>query len=578
MGSTQLPTREWSKKSWHRRASKPVTLWMSAFLLAGLTHILIPNYRWVLIHIFTLGVLTNSVVLWSQHLTEKFLQQKCPDSARPWQLRRMMILQAGITLTIAGQWVLNIVDWHWLVTQVGSGIVAAVLLWHAVSLGAQWWRAPKSKPFRPAVAGFVGASLALPVGAVMGALLAMELPGAWQDRLRAAHLIINLTGFVGLAAASALTVLFPALWRTSGLKNRATPMLSLIAAGVVTATGGMLIDARPAITLGLLLSVAGWLVGLQGWITNTIAVLRDPRDRVTYAPVSALLAALWFVGTTGYYAITILFSDLPAHEVPLPTTALLVGFAAQLLLGVMSYLLPTTMGGGPSAVRAGLRETGRAGLFRLTLINLGLAIWLASENSWVRVVMSLLCLGSLAAFVPLLIRSVRAQRGVLMKFTPGPDADPAARPAWNQVTAGVAVISLILALFGGLHGSSGPAQSTPAAAVSSTGNEAVTEVEVTTRGMAFVPDRIEVPAGNRLIITFTNTDSMDHDLKFASGAQSGRLSEGESTELDLGIITADIAGWCTIAGHKTQGMVIDIAAVPADQEDSATPGAPSRSH
>lgn len=558
MGSPQLPTREWSKKSWHRRASKPVTVWMMLFLVAGLTHVLIPNYRWVLIHVFTLGVLTNSIVLWSQHLTEKFLQQKLPETARPWQLRRMMILQAGIVLTIAGQWTAGILPGHWILTQVGATIVAGILLWHAAVLGGQWWRAPRAKAFRPAVAGYVGASLALPVGALFGAVLATELPGDWQDRVRGAHVIVNLGGFVGLAAASSLTVLFPAIWRTSGLRNHATPMLTLIAAGVLTATTGMLLDVRPAVSTGLLIVVAGWIVGLQGWIANTITVLRDPRDRVTYPPVSILMAVLWLVGTLSFYGVRIQLSDAPAHDVPLPTTALLVGFAAQLLIGVMSYLLPTTMGGGPSAVRAGLREMNRVGLFRLTLINLGLAMWLASGNSWIRVVMSMLCLGSLAVFVLLLIRSVRAQRRVLMKEAEGPVVDPGARPAWNQVTAGMAVVALILSLFGGLNGSQGAAPATTQA----TGAESVTEVEVTTRGMTFVPDRIEVPEGDQLIITFTNTDSMDHELKFATGVQSGRLGEGESVELDLGVVTTDIDGWCTIAGHRAQGMVIDIVVVP----------------
>lgn len=555
--ASQLP-KKWSARTWHRRASRPVTVWMILFLVAGLTHILIPNYRIVLVHIFTLGVLTNSIVLWSQHLSEKFLQQRQPDGSRPWQLRRIMILQVGIVLVIAGQWTAGLFDRHWLLTQAGAAVVALVLLWHALVLGGQWWRAPRSKRFRPTVAGYVGASLALPVGAVFGALMAMPLPGDLQDRVRGAHVIVNLGGFVGLAAAASLTVLFPAIWRTKGLRDRAAVMLALIAAGVVLAAVGMLVDARLPTSLGLLIVVAGWSVGLTGWVRNALTVLSDPRGRVTYAPLSILLAVVWLVGTLTFFAVRILLNDAPAHEAALPTTALLVGFAAQLLVGVMSYLLPTTMGGGPAAVRAGLGEMGRIGLFRMTLTNLGLALWLASENSWVRVVMSMLSLGSLAAFVVLLVRSVRAQRRVLLGQAEGPAADPAARPAWNQVTAGIAVIALIMSLFGGLNGSQGAAPPATQATIA----ENVTRVDVTTRGITFVPDVIEVPEGNQLVVTFTNTDSMDHDLKFATGVDSGRLGEGESTELDLGVVTADIDGWCTIAGHRAQGMVIDVVATP----------------
>lgn len=548
-----LPNERWSNRSWHRRASRPVTVWMMLFLIAGLTHVLIPNYQWVLIHIFTLGVVTNSIVVWSQHLTEKFLQQRSPDSDRRFQVARIGVLQVGIVCTIAGQWLLNVWDRHWVLTQVGAGIIAVVLVWHALALGRQWWAAPRSKPFRPAVAGYVGSSLALPAGAVFGGLLAMDLPGDWHERLLGAHTVVNLGGFVGLAAAASLTVLFPAIWRTRGLKNRAAPMLALIAVGIVVAVVGSLIDAALPLALGLLIFVAGWLVGLTAWLGNVAAVARDPRGRITYPSLSILAAVLWLVGTVTVHAVRIIAAGPGVADLAWPTVALLVGFAAQLLLGVMSNLLPTTMGGGPAAVRAGLTELNRIGLFRLTLINLGLAVWLASSHSWLKVVMSVLCLGSLALFVLLLIRSVRAQRRVLLDEAAGPPVDRGSTPPWNQVTAGVATVALIVALFGGLHGPGAVPTTTQA-----TGDEDVTEVEVTTIGMAFVPDRIEVPAGHQLIITFTNTDSMDHDLKFANGLQSGRLSGGESAELDLGVITEDIPGWCTIAGHRAQGMVLDV--------------------
>src|SRR5699024_11235350 len=51
------------------------------------------------------------------------------------------------------------------------------------------------------------------------------------------------------------------------------------------------------------------------------------------------------------------------------TLALTVGFAAQLLLGVMSYLLPATIGGPRPAVKAGLTALDWAGPFRAALLN-----------------------------------------------------------------------------------------------------------------------------------------------------------------------------------------------------------------
>ena len=73
-------------RAWHRKASRPVSIWMAVFILVGLAHPFIPDGSWLLIHIFTLGILTNSILLWSQNLTERFLGQKLDDASRPAQL------------------------------------------------------------------------------------------------------------------------------------------------------------------------------------------------------------------------------------------------------------------------------------------------------------------------------------------------------------------------------------------------------------------------------------------------------------------------------------------------------------
>lgn len=107
--------------------------------------------------------------------------------------------------------------------------------------------------------------------------------------------------------------------------------------------------------LGLIAYCCGWALSLQQWLANVLTVAKDPRDRITFASVSVLMASLWLVLSLVYYTVQHFFMPEPA----LPTLALLVGFAGQLLIGVMSYLLPSTMGGGPAAVRRGLAATGQ---------------------------------------------------------------------------------------------------------------------------------------------------------------------------------------------------------------------------
>lgn len=555
MTPAKLPTKEWSRASWHRRASKPVTVWMAVFVAAGLVHLWIPEYRWVLIHIFTLGVVTNSIMLWSQHLTEKFLQQKLSDDTRPAQLLRFRVLNGGIVLTILGEILVEWWDRHWIVTQVGAALVIVVLLTHALSLAQQWLRSPKGKKYRPAVVGYVLSALFLPVGGVFGALLSMELPPNWHENVRLAHLITNVLGFVGLAAAASLSVLFPAVWRTRGRAERSKAVLTLLTAGTLIATAGCFAFSQWTVALGLAVYTAGWLIGLVSWVGNVLDVLADPRDRVTYASGSLLMALVWLVGIL-LWLIAQVLTEPSLADVTLPSTVLLIGFGAQLLLGVMSYLLPTTMGGGPHAVRTGLAVTNRAGLFRLTLVNLGLVLWQVATYSWLKVVLSFFVFGALVAFIPLLAASVKAQRRVLTGEEKPQPKDPTVKPAWNQLTAGLAVLTFVVVMFGGLAGPANPTGVTPA-----TGGEDITRVEMSAVGMAFTPNVIEVPAGNRLEITLTNKDTQAHDLKLANGADSGRLIPGESATVDAGVITADMEGWCTIAGHQAMGMKLTVRVV-----------------
>ncbi|WP_083912617.1 cupredoxin domain-containing protein [Corynebacterium lubricantis] len=551
----KLPTKEWSRKSWHRRASKPVTVWMMIFVLAGLVHLWIPEYRWVLIHIFTLGIVTNSIMLWSQHFTERFLQQKLDDDTRPGQLRRFQALNLGIVLTIVGEILVEWWDKHWILTQIGATIIIVVLLIHTVSLLRQWMSSEKGKKYRPAVFGYVLSAAFLPVGGVFGALLSMELPVGLHENVRLAHLITNVLGFVGLAAAASLSVLFPAIWRTRGRKDRTGIVISLLSFGVVVATVGCFADSTWVTGGGLAVYTFGWLVGLVSWLGNVIDVLKDPRDRVTYASGSVLMAVLWLIGILVWLTAEVFMAtELP--EVSLPTTVLLIGFGAQLLLGVMSYLLPTTMGGGPGAVRTGMAVLNKGGLFRLTLINLGLVLWQVATYSWLKVVLSFFVFGALVVFIPLLILAVRAQRKVLLKEAEPTPKDPQAKPAWNQLTAGLAVLTFVVVMFGGLAGPSTGGQATQ-----STGAENVTTVEISTVGMKFIPDVIEVPTGNSLEIVLTNDDDQAHDLRLANGVDSGRLVPGDSITIDAGVITENLDGWCTIAGHQAMGMTLTIMAV-----------------
>jgi nitrite reductase (NO-forming) len=110
-----------------------------------------------------------------------------------------------------------------------------------------------------------------------------------------------------------------------------------------------------------------------------------------------------------------------------------------------------------------------------------------------------------------------------------------------------------------------------------------THVEISMKGMRYSQPTVEVPAGNRLVITLRNDDpNMVHDLVLANGAESARLAPGETDEVDVGVVEGDVAGWCSVSGHRQMGMTLDIVATgtgdagarPADGHEQGHHAAP----
>ncbi|SJN20332.1 Multicopper oxidase [Microbacterium esteraromaticum] len=85
-----------------------------------------------------------------------------------------------------------------------------------------------------------------------------------------------------------------------------------------------------------------------------------------------------------------------------------------------------------------------------------------------------------------------------------------------------------------------------------------TEVTVTVNGMRFVPDVIEVPKGNDLVVTFENTGTEVHDLVFENGAGGEHMAPGESEVIDVGVIGSDLDGWCSVSNHREMGMELTV--------------------
>lgn len=555
----------------------PVRIWMVLIIVAGLSHWALPEGRWVLIHLFTLGVVANSILVWGQHFAARLLGSATEQRDVPPSLVVLSaVLNVGIVFVIGGR-----MSGWWPVTTCGAVLVGAAILWRGVSLLALLRANPNAPKRKRATVCFLSASaLMLPVGAVFGAILDAPIFDAQHDDLLLAHEAINLLGFVGLAAAGVLSIMFPAVWRARE-ERPGRPItgwvLALMLSGIALAVLGSVLAAftlsglRVLASLGLLAVAVGWSLLVWRWAGVVRAVAADPRDRITYAALSVAAAPVWLICTLLYASVQALSPSFVMTSLSIP---LLVGFAAQLLLGMMSWLMPSTIGGGGPAVRAGIQSMDRAGVFRWTVLNLGTLLWMMPLASWARVLTSASVALALVSFLPLMVVATKRQARVRRGQEKGPEKQDLHRS--GQATAAVAVMGLVtvvgMALTDANVGLPGMGSSGVSTQVGSAAQATGTtvEVDVTAQDMRFDPAEVTAQPGDRLVIHLHNTDDQVHDLRLASGESSGRVAPGDTADLVLeSVPEGGIDGWCSIAGHSQQGMTFR---VDAESSEGATSG------
>jgi nitrite reductase (NO-forming) len=170
-----------------------------------------------------------------------------------------------------------------------------------------------------------------------------------------------------------------------------------------------------------------------------------------------------------------------------------------------------------------------------------------------------------------------------------PDPAGSARAA-RGVAVGLALV--LVAVLAGMTGDrlagpgGGGAAPATAAGVTPTGNTVT--VDVVADGMRFFPDQVEVEPGDRLVINLTNADQRRHDLVLDNGAHTPPIGQGATATLDAGVISGSMDGWCSLPGHRQQGMVFTVtttgdagrpggdAAGGHHHHGGAAPGGPAR--
>jgi hypothetical protein len=326
----------------------------------------LPGGRWFAVHLFTLGVLSNLVVVLSDHFGRTLLGAG-PDR----RVRRFVAFNVGALLVLGFPPELRYP------LALGAAITSVTVVWLAIDLHRLRRRATDRK-FVFVADGYQLACAAFLVGALLGALLGTRLlSGAWYGGARLAHLYVNVLGWGGLTLLTTVVFLAPRMMRTEpvrGAETQARHALRLAGVGLAVAASGLLwTGARPGADWPR--SVAA--VGLAFYAAAATAVcwqvLRSGRgaERSVHADM-VRFACTWFVLVTWANAAMMATGRLRILD-PLGA-GLIVAVLGQSILATLNHLSPTVWGrkaGDRAQIAARLD---RFRLTRVVMLNLGAAL------------------------------------------------------------------------------------------------------------------------------------------------------------------------------------------------------------
>ena len=588
----------------HRRTTQikrnaVVVAWIftALVLLAGKYAQLWPNLdAWAPLHAALLGALGSAITIWSAHFADTLLHRPAWGGALMLN-GRLGLHSVGAALVITGVCINSQI-----IIGVGASCVAVSATLGVVAMVVQKRRAVAAR--MAALVDYYICSLSyLMVGALAGwSIKYFDFKGqaAWSNRMYLAHVPIMVLGVLGITVLGTLVVLWPTMLRTKmepvapRQAQRALPGLALAVA--VIAFSGLW---RPLAGIGALLYLLSavavvaplWRTGARKGVTN-------------YAGLSTAAALAWLawcvirLGVGVSYAANDDAARAVAHGLRL---AVVSGFALQILLAALSFLTPVMLGGGPAMSRLTHAIMDRYTWWRITTINLCLALACLPLPPAVRGVTGLSAALAGAYFFVAAGQAIRARRKgdtsaappstvTLNKVASKPASSKAASsasgaaqtaaaaPTASAQSAGVtgatqtpdrrgALAGLVTAAVAVVAGASASSTQTPGGlmglgsgqgSASAGGSGQVVNANITISGMSFVPSSVDVPVGATLRLTLKNTGSEVHDLVLATGQTTGRLAVGESKTITVNNVREPIAGWCSVAGHRAMGMVFDV--------------------
>jgi hypothetical protein len=341
-----------------------------SWLLAGRW---LPGGRWVVVHLFTLGVLTTLIVAFTRHFASSFTGQGAP-SGRTRPLVAAGVLDASVVALIVGRLTHGRVLLS-LATVGLLGVVGVNLL--ALRDARRNARAPR---FVWIVRRYEDAHLYFLLSAVVGTLVGIgAVSGGWWVGFRDVHLHLMVLGWAGLTVLATLVVFGPALLRArmrTGADARAQKALRIAAAALLVAAMGLVAAGGASGALEMVARVVAAAALLAyGWATLVVgvAVLGAARssDRSSLRwPVIG--AVVWLPAGVALDVMVVATAQRRAFDAV--GVALFIGALTQLILAVFLHVGPQLRGRDVDSRDALRRRTERFTRSRSAVLNAGVLV------------------------------------------------------------------------------------------------------------------------------------------------------------------------------------------------------------
>lgn len=385
-------------KTARQRSDTLTSIWMIIAVAMALVTLVVKNRMpqplWTIIHLVTLGVLSNGIFQWSWFFARSLARLSADDPrARRHNTIRILIFNACFLLLFVSMWM------GWMVgTMIAATGIAAVAAWHGAEM-LSVLRERLASRFVIVVRYYVcsasffvlAALLASFVSATMFSPSIPEALVAIRDRLTLAHALSGVAGWVGLTIGGTVITLGPTILRTRMSPDAVSGGVRVLlpwCLSLLLAIAGALLGVMPLVGAGILAVGTCAIVGI---VYPYAKVLRNKGPR-EYSAWSFLLGLLWISVGVCALGVASLFVSTPSQLRALTLMWLpIIGIAgfAQLFQGALSYLMPVVIGGGPSVVRIGIaiidwQYSLRLGLRNSTLI-LELFLFFTSDSPSVHV-------------------------------------------------------------------------------------------------------------------------------------------------------------------------------------------------